>query len=146
MTLNQVITEIRTIGEKHEQIKFVYLGDPWNRLSDGEITYPALFYNLQDNYSYTKKEVEYKFSIVLLDRQLSENSNEFEVLSDMDLIAQDVITQLRSPRQKWIIGDIISVVPFVESEPDYLAGVRFDISLTLPFWNDGCNPPSSYDK
>lgn len=146
MTLNQVITELKKIANLHHQINSVFFGDTWNRLSESEIVYPACFMNMSDNYNYMKKEVEYKFSIVLLDRQVSENSNEFEVLNDMDMIAQDLITQIRAPKQKWISNDLVSIVPFVETEADLLAGVKFDLSITLPFYNNRCNIPSDYVK
>jgi hypothetical protein len=45
-TLNQIVKQITTLGNDHEQINFVYFGDVWERLSNGEVTYPAMFYTL----------------------------------------------------------------------------------------------------
>ncbi len=46
LTLNQIVKQITTLGNDHEQINFVYFGDVWERLSNGEVTYPAMFYTL----------------------------------------------------------------------------------------------------
>ena len=42
LTLNQIVKQITTLGNDHEQINFVYFGDVWERLSNGEVTYPAM--------------------------------------------------------------------------------------------------------
>ena len=44
MTLNQLVQKITTYANNHEQIKFVYFGDVWDRLSNGEVSYPAIFF------------------------------------------------------------------------------------------------------
>jgi hypothetical protein len=33
---------------------------------------------------------------------------------------------------------------FTESDPDLLAGVKLDTTLTVPFLNDRCQVPSNY--
>jgi len=48
MTLNQIVDELKKIANAHEQINFVYFGDVWERLSNGEVTYPAMFYTLTE--------------------------------------------------------------------------------------------------
>jgi hypothetical protein len=77
MTLNQIVKEITTIGNDHEQIKHVYFGDVWERLSNGEVTYPALFFTLTSA-AFLAKQIQYNFSIYLMDRMLSEETNETE--------------------------------------------------------------------
>lgn len=144
MTLNQVIKEITKIGEKHSQIKFVFFGDVWERLSNGEVSYPALFLTLADA-SISAKHIEYRFSIYIMDRVLSGNENEIEILSDMTLIGQDVVAQLRHPSQQWVLSDSLPISYYTESDPDYLGGIKIDITLTLPSINDRCQVPSEYD-
>jgi hypothetical protein len=143
MTLNQIVKEITTIGNDHEQIKFVYFGDVWERLSNGEVTYPALFFTLTSA-QFLAKQIQYNFSIYLMDRMLSEETNETEVLSDMTLIGEDVMAQLRKPTQQWVVSDNASITYYTESDPDYLAGIKIDITLTLPSINNRCQVPSTY--
>ena len=147
MTLNQISSQLTKIGNDHEQINYVYFGDVWERLSNGEVTYPAMFYNLIGA-TIVAKEIQYQFSFYFMDRMLMEETNETEVLSDMTLVAQDIIAQLRYPQDygivTWTCGDNIPVTYYTESDPDLLAGVKCDITLSLPFINDRCQVPSNY--
>ena len=74
MTLNQIVKQITEFGNSHEQIKFVYFGDVWERLSNGEVTYPAMFFTLNDA-QILAKQIQYNFSIYVMDRMLMEETN-----------------------------------------------------------------------
>jgi hypothetical protein len=147
MTLNQIVNELTKIGNDHEQINFVYFGDVWERLSNGEVTYPAMFFTLTGA-TIGAKEIDFNFSFYFMDRMLSEETNETEVLSDQTLVAQDFIAQLRYPLDygvvTWTCGDNIPMTYFTESDPDFLAGVKCDIALNLPFINNRCQVPTNY--
>ena len=142
MTLNQVVAQITEIGERHLQINTTYFGDVWERLSNGEVTYPAMFFSLTGA-TLLSKQLQYSFSIYLMDRMLSEETNETDVLSDMTSVGQDIVALLRSPYQTWIIGENASISYFTESDPDYLAGIKIDITLTLPSINNRCVIPTT---
>jgi hypothetical protein len=118
----------------------VYFGDVWERLSNGEVTYPAMFFTLTDA-QILAKQIQYNFSIYCMDRMLMEETNETEVLSDMTLIGQDMVAELRDPIYNWIASDNMTVSFYTESDPDYLAGVKIDFSLTLSSLNDTCQIP-----
>jgi hypothetical protein len=147
MTLNQIVKELTTIGNAHEQINFVYFGDVWERLSNGEVTYPAMFFTLTGA-NVGPKEIAYSFSLYFMDRMLMEETNETEVLSDMTQVAGDVVAQLRYPEDysivTWSLNQNLPITFYTESDPDLLAGVKLDITLTLPFINDRCQVPSQY--
>ena len=117
MTLNQIVKQITAFGNNHEQIKFVYFGDVWERLSNGEVTYPAMFFTLNDA-QILAKQIQYNFSIYVMDRMLMEETNETEVLSDMTLIGQDLVAELRDPIYNWIASDNMTVSFYTESDPD----------------------------
>lgn len=143
MTLNQIVKEIKLIGINHEQIDYVYFGDVWERLSNGEVVYPALFLTLTSA-AFLEKQIQYNFSIYLMDRMLSEETNETDVLSDMTLIGEDVMAQLRNQTQQWLVSNNAIITYYTESDPDYLAGIKIDITLTLPSINNRCQVPSTY--
>ena len=142
MTLNQIVKQITEFGNNHEQIKFVYFGDVWERLSNGEVTYPAMFFNLNDA-QILAKQIQYNFSIYVMDRMLMEETNETEVLSDMTLVGQDMVAELRNHIYDWIASDNMSLTFYTESDPDYLAGVKIDFTLTLSSLNDTCQIPTN---
>jgi hypothetical protein len=147
MTLNQIVKELTTIGNAHEQINFVYFGDVWERLSNGEVTYPAMFFTL-NNANVAAKEIGYSFSLYFMDRMLMEETNETEVLSDMTQVAGDIVAQLRFPTDyqnvTWTLNQNLPITFYTESDPDLLAGVKLDINLTVPFINNRCEVPSNY--
>ncbi len=142
LTLNQIVKQITEFGNTHEQIKFVYFGDVWERLSNGEVTYPAMFFSLIDA-QILAKQIQYNFSIYVMDRMLMEETNETEVLSDMTLIGQDMVAKLRDHVYNWIASDNMTLSFYTESDPDYLAGVKIDFSLTLSSLNDTCQIPTN---
>jgi hypothetical protein len=147
MTLNQIVKELTTIGNQHEQINFVYFGDVWERLSNGEVTYPAMFMTLTGA-NFGAKEIAYSFSLYFMDRMLMEETNETEVLSDMTQVAGDIVAQLRYPEDysivTWTLNQNLPITFYTEEDPDLLAGVKLDISLSLPFINNRCQVPSNY--
>ena len=147
MTLNQIVKELTKIGNDHEQINYVYFGDVWERISNGEVTYPAMFMTLTGA-SFGAKDIGYSFSLYFMDRMLMEETNETEVLSDMTQVSGDIVAQLRYPEDysivTWTLNQNLPITFYTESDPDLLAGVKLDITLTLPFINDRCQVPSNY--
>jgi hypothetical protein len=147
MTLNQIVKELTKLGNDHEQINFVYFGDVWERLSNGEVTYPAMFFTLTGA-NVGEKNIAYSFSLYFMDRMLMEETNETEVLSDMTQVAGDIVAQLRYPEDysivTWTPSQSMPLSFFTESDPDLLAGVKLDTTLTVPFLNDRCQVPSNY--
>ena len=147
MTLNQIVKELTKIGNDHEQINYVYFGDVWERFSNGEVTYPAMFFTLTGA-NVGPKEIGYSFSLYFMDRMLMEETNETEVLSDMTQVAGDIVAQLRYPEDysivTWSLNQNLPVTFYTESDPDLLAGVKLDATLTVPFINNRCQVPSNY--
>lgn len=139
MTLNNIIQTIKSYGESHPQINYVYFGEFSDKLDDEDVTYPAMFIDL-DNASVLAKQISYTFNIYLLDRHLQE-TDALEVLSDMGLVAEDIVARLRTPSNEWVTSDNLPLTFFRESDPDFLAGVRIDATLTLPSLNNRCQIP-----
>lgn len=139
MTLNQIIAQITSYGTSHPQINTVYFGDFADKLDDEDVVYPAMFFDV-DGGQFLAKQLSFTFSIYLLDRHLVE-TDALEVLSDMSLVAEDIVARLRTPSNEWITADNINVTFFREAEPDYLAGVRLDVGITLPSINNRCQIP-----
>jgi hypothetical protein len=98
--------------------------------------------------SFGAKDIGYSFSLYFMDRMLMEETNETEVLSDMTQVAGDIVAQLRYPEDysivTWSLNQNLPITFYTESDPDLLAGVKLDITLTLPFINDRCQIPSNY--
>jgi hypothetical protein len=44
----------------------------------------------------------------------------------------------------WTLNQNLPITFYTESDPDYLAGVKLDVTLTVPFINNRCEVPSNY--
>lgn len=139
LTLNQIVKRITDYGSDHHQIQSVKFGEIYNWLSDGDIIYPSLFFNV-DSADILTRQTKFFFSIYIMDRQLQE-SDGLEVMSDTTLIGQDIIALLRDNSNPWTIDDVIPIEYFVEGEPDYLAGIRLQVGITISNINNRCEVP-----
>jgi trimeric autotransporter adhesin len=143
LTLNQTVKLIRDIALSHNQINTVYFGDVWEFLAQTDNTYPAMFYSLTGS-QISGKNLAMDFSLFFLDRQLQDESNETDVLSDQLLIGQDIFSMMRYPKFDWKLDEDVSIEFFTENEKDYLAGVKLDITINYPMITDRCQVPSSF--
>ncbi len=144
LTLNQTVKLIKDIAQSHDQINTVYFGDVWEFLAQTDNVYPAMFYSLTGS-QINGKSLDMSFSLFFLDRQLQDETNETEVLSDQLLIAQDIISMLRFPKFDWEIGDNVVLEFFTENEKDYLAGVKADVTISFPMLSNRCQIPSDFN-
>lgn len=139
LTLNQIITQINGFGTSHPQLNTVLFGEFAEKLDGEDIIYPAMFFDLADA-SISEKQISYNLNIYIMDRHLVE-ADGLEVLSDTNLIMQDIIAKIRNNTNDWETGINIPITYFREAEPDFLAGVRADVSLTTDSLNNRCQIP-----
>ena len=145
LTLNKIVKTITDLGNAHQQIKSVYFGDLADYLSRGpENLYPSLYFDLTGG-NFQEKSVVLNFSLYFFDRVLHEETNETEVLSDMLEVCQDIIAQLRSNAFEFDEGLSATLTFFTEDTPDLLAGVQANISIEIPFLQNRCVVPSSFN-
>lgn len=143
LTLNQTVKLIRDIALSHDQINTVYFGDVWEFLAQTDNTYPAMFYSLTGS-QISGKNLAMDFSLFFLDRQLQDETNETDVLSDQLLIGQDIFSMMRYPKFDWKLDEDVSIEFFTENEKDYLSGVKLDITINYPMLTDRCQIPDDY--
>jgi len=139
LSLNQIVQRISNYGAEHAMINHVHFGEMYNWLSSEEAIYPSMFFNVE-RASILERQTKYIFSIYFLDRQLQETDG-LEEMSDMALIAQDIIALFRNNNNEWIIDNVIPMNFVVEGEPDYLAGVALEVGLTISNINNRCEVP-----
>lgn len=139
LTLNQIITQIKGFGTSHPQLNTVLFGEFVEKLDSEDIIYPAMFFDLADA-AISEKQIQYNLNIYIMDRHLVE-TDALEVLSDTNLIMQDIVAEIRNNSNDWETGINIPITYFREADPDFLAGVRADVSLTLDSLNNRCQIP-----
>lgn len=153
MTLNQVIQELKQIAESHAQIKHFFFGEgvDWTKLV---LPYPAVLLQLEAPVRLIRNGgAEIDFSIIVCDQiyQAREDvndpelrANSTEVMSDMLLIAEDLVALLDDPAAEWVLrSDPVQVqmLSEVQLNQDITAGVKIDFTLALPNIKDRCAVP-----
>jgi|GEM_PF-1387812 hypothetical protein len=139
LTLNQIIKQIQGFGTSHPQLKTVLFGEFSDKLDSDDILYPAMFFDLGAA-AISQKQITYNLSLYILDRHLVE-TDALEVLSDTNLIMQDIVAEIRNNSNDWETGFNIPLTYYREYDPDFLAGVQADIQLTLDSLNNRCQIP-----
>ena len=142
MTYNQIVSEIQTILENHNQINQVKLASPTEWLNwDSVPIYPVALYTINDGSYNIGREIVYKINFWFLDKSGVEGEYETEVTSDMLSIATDIINILRFQGNKYGITDNISWTAISEKFEDYISGVNFSLDLSIVNSFSSCDAP-----
>jgi len=144
LTLNQTVALIKQIAKAHAQINTVYFGDVWEFLAQTDNIYPAMFYSLTGS-NISGRTLSLNFSLFFLDRQIQDESNETEVLSDQLLIAQDIFSMMRHPNFNWKLDENVSIEFSQKKIKNYLAGVKMDVVVNYPMITDRCQIPANFN-
>jgi len=141
MTLNQVITTLKTFQKSHAQL---------NDFGDGKVEeigaskdqlFPIMWI-VSKSGRYANKDFSYSFQIIFADLLIEDKSNELEVQSDMQSAALDLCAHLRdNPDFDIQMDDNASVDYFTERLGDFTAGVLLSFTLRDPFPLDRCVIP-----
>lgn len=142
-TFNQIITAFQTIATAHKQINTFGVGDIWEIETSGTITYPLMW--AQPDISRVEENVFVSsWKLLFMDIIHKDERNENDVLSDMELVALDIIAQLQSPSYEFDFNaNGIILERFTERFTDYVGGVMINVELRIPYNADRCAIPSS---
>lgn len=143
MTLNQVISLIKQIGESHEQINTVNFGSLIDNLNS-DVVYPLMSFELVQS-NIKGSTINIGLSMFFLDRVLAEGLNTEDVLSDQLQICQDIIATLRYPDVEFVISENVDILFVEDTTPDLLAGVKADFELELPYASNRCVIPTTFE-
>lgn len=142
-TFNQIITAFQTIATAHKQINTFGVGDIWEIETSGTITYPLMW--AQPDISRVEENVFVSsWKLLFMDIIHKDERNENDVLSDMELVALDIIAQLQAPSYEFDFNaNGITLERFTERFTDYVGGVMINVELRIPYNADRCAIPSS---
>lgn len=140
-TLNQVIKIFEDFASAHLQINSFGQGDVWETATSGTTNYPLMWVDVQPSVIKTNV-TEYRLRVYLMDLPSKDERDETEILSDMILIAQDVVDELKHPDYDFrFIQDEIQAEGFTEWGDDQATGVFFDVEIGLKRPADRCAIP-----
>lgn len=143
MTFNSVIEELFKFGKYHKQINNYGFGNlvDFSRRNEknDDVKYPLMFITPQ-NITYHKTITEYEISIVFGDILQEDYEDGKNVISNMSLIAKDLISYITNPPSNPNSVDLtdlfdislpVNAIPFVERFNDYIGGVSMNITFKV---------------
>jgi hypothetical protein len=148
LTLNQVISQITTLGAAHLQIQSTGVGD-FAEWQAEERSYPLLWV-FHESTSVGDRELVYSIRLVCADRVITGEEGddtagmEQEVLSDTLLILLDFLAYFQQQHaQSYKVITNASIDPFTERFNDRVAGNSVLIQIRQPFTWDACQIPQT---
>lgn len=146
MTLNQIISQLRSLGLAHHQINSFYFGDAFEVDVQPNVVFPLMGATLLPG-SLEGKTDQTKILLYFCDLVNKDESNETHVLSDMKSVALGIYAQFRNflHQNKIQIGPSAPLNSFTEHWDHEVSGWSIEITVNQFYSLDSCQEPSSYD-
>jgi len=145
MTLNQIVKRVQSIALSHDQIGSFFFGDIDDMLSV-DVQFPLCFMTVPTS-TITGADDVLSCSLLVMDRQIQGGNNDVEVMSDMREVALDLLAQMQYNKfdPLWTVLKSANYEFFNERSEDYLAGVKIDFQIKLPYLSDRCQVPTTFN-
>jgi len=142
-TFNQINKAFNNIAVAHKQINTYGMGDIWEIATSGDVQYPMMWAKPEDG-SLEDNVYVSNWSLIFMDIVDNGERNENDVLSDMELVALDVVALLKDPDYDFDFDYVGATIErFTERFKDKVAGVVLRIGIRVPFTADRCQVPQS---
>jgi len=145
LSLNNIVSEIKTFAQRHEQINSCVFG-VIPEVGETSPVYPELFFDLSDTASeFSEQTDSYYFDFLITDKPNKQNeyASTLESLSDTKLIANDVVSYLK--KHDWgqaIKIDLpITMQSMIGTKEDSVCGWMFTLKITLTQGINYCQIP-----
>lgn len=161
LSLNQIIEAVKTIALNHSQVNSFYFGDTWELGSGSKVDlydgtqsptplYPLVGLTLLRS-DKAGKQKQTTFNLFVCDLVNKGESNETEVLSDTDLIIQEIHDYLRYYLENTQTTNPANALPdfswtdFTERFDDEVSGHQGDLTIIQAHTRDVCAIPTRGD-
>lgn len=145
MTLNKIISRLRSLATSHKQINYFYYGEEQELEQYTDVQYPALFVTDQPGtIDKAQKLQTFNFRFWFLDRvgvSAGAEENEQDVKSDTAQVAADLIAMLGYYEDDWIVSSSNAMTLVTEKTNDMVGGCFVDVGVSIDFLSDRCQVP-----
>jgi hypothetical protein len=152
-----MIRSLKSIAEKHRQInsfgigslydvtfrKLLYGGMPDKNTTTSQPTYPLMWFNVVDS-SIQGRASYISFQVILADLVTDGDKNDFEIYSDLQLVAQDVVALLYKDTVKdkeFSLDESVTMTPFADRFEDSLNGWVLNMRIKIAYGYENCSVP-----
>lgn len=156
-SINRLIRSLKSIAEKHRQInsfgtgslydvtfrKLLYGGMPDKNTTTAQPTYPLMWFNVVDS-SIQGRASYISFQLILADLVTDGDKNDFEIYSDLQLVAQDVVALLYNDTVKdkeFSLDESVTMSPFADRFEDSLNGWVLNMRIKIAYGYENCSVP-----
>ena len=156
-SINRLIRSLKSIAEKHRQInsfgigslydvtfrKLLYGGMPDKSTTTSQPTYPLMWFNVIDS-SIQGRASYISFQVILADLVTDGDKNDFEIYSDLQLVAQDVVALLYKDTVKYkefSLDESVTMTPFADRFEDSLNGWVLNMRIKIAYGYENCSVP-----
>ncbi len=156
-SINRLIRSLKSIAEKHRQInsfgigslydvtfrKLLYGGMPDKSTITSQPTYPLMWFNVIDS-SIQGRASYISFQVILADLVTDGDKNDFEIYSDLQLVAQDVVALLYKDTVKdkeFSLDESVTMTPFADRFEDSLNGWVLNMRIKIAYGYENCSVP-----
>jgi hypothetical protein len=156
-SINRLIRSLKSIAEKHRQInsfgtgslydvtfrKLLYGGMPDKSTTTSQPTYPLMWFNVVDS-SIQGRASYISFQVILADLVTDGDKNDFEIYSDLQLVAQDVVALLYKDTVKdkeFSLDESVTMTPFADRFEDSLNGWVLNMRIKIAYGYENCSVP-----
>lgn len=150
MTLNQILTRLRTIAEAHQQVRSYRQGLVGDLFADHTAKYIAVCLQYVNGNLNTLQHffsVNFRMFVVdLVNVSSGTKDNEDEVLSDTLSVLLDLVAQFNRPEYSdWKMSASNSAQVIIEGENDLHSGWYIDFSISAKFSQNTCAVPTTLE-
>ena len=156
-SINRLIRSLKSIAEKHRQInsfgigslydvtfrKLLYGGMPDKSTITSQPTYPLMWFSVVDS-SIQGRASYISFQVILADLVTDGDKNDFEIYSDLQLVAQDVVALLYKDTVKdkeFSLDESVTMTPFADRFEDSLNGWVLNMRIKIAYGYENCSVP-----
>jgi hypothetical protein len=158
-SINRLIRSLKSIAEKHRQInsfgigslydvtfrKLLYGGMPDKSTITSQPTYPLMWFNVVDS-SIQGRAMYFSFQVILADLVTDGEKNDFEIYSDLQLVAQDVVGLLSkesADEKEFKLDESVTMTPFADRFEDSLNGWVLNMRIKIAYgYENSCSIPT----
>lgn len=156
LSKNQVITQLKSLANKHKQVRGFGYGDRWEletALTKSDDTNNGLAEPNKQPFMWvtpiiarvSEGSLFYDFEVIIGDLVKKDESNELDVESDTMLICLDILSKLDDESYDWALDKQSNLQPFTEKWDSEFAGHIMNISLEFMFDYNYCQAPITPD-
>ena len=146
VTIKQINKHLNTFADDHLQIHGYHFGQFYNIATSGTTNYPLLAVQPEGS-QIEKGQVKYQFTIAIADLVQKGDGDWVDILSDMQRIAVDAITEIRqgglANTYDWTMQENITMTTFKERWDEEVTGWSFPVTLVSDFSYDRCAIPTT---